>query len=468
MNPSMLTLTPVFSFSLLNWTRKASRLRDVGVVVLVTCGIITQLRCRFAPEIFLIRASGFALDRAELREVDLRPGSVDAPTPPPRPRRRSARRAAGDALRVAFDVLLEDAALLAAPFRRRGRRRARARACARRAGVGVREPRPRRVPAPARPRAPRRGNSRRGGAGLRCRSRRKALVERAAAGAAWVGGGRLHPPRAIHRALGHLVAHLDLQLPTDAGGRRRHVHRRLVGLERDERILGLHASPGFTSTSITGTSLKSPMSGTLTSASSAAASGSSAQPAQRLEPTASRLGACGCLRGAAAPSTARSASLRLTLSADLCDPQLLHHPQGDGTSIVALSDSSATSGSSGFTMSPGFTSTSMTGTSLKSPMSAPGPSRLDGAPRGQCRSLDLRGIGLSGSMPYFLIASATFFRLIRAVVRERLQRGDGDMAVHLEEPRSFARVAAAEAVGAEHDVAAGGRNARIWSAKVRM
>src|SRR5690242_17497379 len=44
-------------------------------------------------------------------------------------------------------------------------------------------------------------------------------------------------------------------------------------------------------------------------------------------------------------------------------------PIGAGTSIVALSDSSVTSGSSGCTMSPGFTNTSITGTSLKSTMS---------------------------------------------------------------------------------------------------
>ena len=41
----------------------------------------------------------------------------------------------------------------------------------------------------------------------------------------------------------------------------------------------------------------------------------------------------------------------------------------EGTSIVALSLSSVTSESSLVTLSPGFTSTSMTGTSLKSPMS---------------------------------------------------------------------------------------------------
>src|SRR5437899_11213907 len=42
---------------------------------------------------------------------------------------------------------------------------------------------------------------------------------------------------------------------------------------------------------------------------------------------------------------------------------------GEGTSIVALSDSSEMSGSSAFTLSPDFTNTSMIGMSLKSPMS---------------------------------------------------------------------------------------------------
>ena len=42
---------------------------------------------------------------------------------------------------------------------------------------------------------------------------------------------------------------------------------------------------------------------------------------------------------------------------------------GDGTSIVALSDSSSISGSSAATVSPTATSTVTTGTSLKSPIS---------------------------------------------------------------------------------------------------
>ena len=43
--------------------------------------------------------------------------------------------------------------------------------------------------------------------------------------------------------------------------------------------------------------------------------------------------------------------------------------EGEGTSMLALSDSSTISGCSGSTASPALTSTSMTGTSAKSPRS---------------------------------------------------------------------------------------------------
>ena len=58
-----------------------------------------------------------------------------------------------------------------------------------------------------------------------------------------------------------------------------------------------------------------------------------------------------------------------TLSPTLTLTAAIFPAAGDGTSIVALSDSSVTSGSSTLTTSPGLTWTSMTGTSLKSPMS---------------------------------------------------------------------------------------------------
>ena len=49
----MVTLTPLFSFSLLVETRKASSSVMSASSLLVTWGIITQLRDRLAPLIFL-------------------------------------------------------------------------------------------------------------------------------------------------------------------------------------------------------------------------------------------------------------------------------------------------------------------------------------------------------------------------------------------------------------------------------
>ena len=58
-----------------------------------------------------------------------------------------------------------------------------------------------------------------------------------------------------------------------------------------------------------------------------------------------------------------------TLSPTFTDSSLTTPVKGEGTSIVALSDSSTISGSSAWSELPGFTSTSITGTSLKSPIS---------------------------------------------------------------------------------------------------
>src|SRR5262245_24631772 len=84
-------------------------------------------------------------------------------------------------------------------------------------------------------------------------------------------------------------------------------------------------------------------------------------------------GAAGGAAAGAAPATpVVSASSRLpslTLSPTFAFSSLTVPAAGDGMSIVALSDSSVTSGSSGLTLSPGLTRTSMIGTSLKSPMS---------------------------------------------------------------------------------------------------
>src|SRR5882762_804154 len=125
---------------------------------------------------------------------------------------------------------------------------------------------------------------------------------------------------------------------------------------------GFTVSPALTSTSITGTYLKSPISGTRTSATPLGAlTGGGA---------AATDGMVGAEAGVAAPDSSSRITLpSLTLSPTLTFNCATVPAAGAGTSIVALSDSSVTSGSSGLTLSPAFTITSITGTSLKSPMS---------------------------------------------------------------------------------------------------
>ena len=77
---------------------------------------------------------------------------------------------------------------------------------------------------------------------------------------------------------------------------------------------------------------------------------------------------------AADVATPSASSVRMRLPSDTLSPSLtwsaLTTPAaGAGTSIVALSDSSVINGSSALTRSSGLTMTSMTGTSLKSPIS---------------------------------------------------------------------------------------------------
>ena len=85
----------------------------------------------------------------------------------------------------------------------------------------------------------------------------------------------------------------------------------------------------------------------------------------------------------------------LTLSPSLTRISCTTPDSGAGTSIVALSDSSETSGSSAFTLSPTLTKISITGTSLKSPMSGTRTSaRPAGAFTGEGGALTL---GLAGS-----------------------------------------------------------------------
>ena len=101
----------------------------------------------------------------------------------------------------------------------------------------------------------------------------------------------------------------------------------------------------------------------------------------------------------ASPGHRPASSVRISVPSATLSPTLTFisftvPAAGAGTSIVALSDSSVTSESSAATMSPGFTNTSMTGTSLKSPMSGTltsivlidvASARIVGIERSRCR-----------------------------------------------------------------------------------
>jgi len=160
-------------------------------------------------------------------------------------------------------------------------------------------------------------------------------------------------------------------------------------------------SPTLTSSSMIGTSLKSPMSGTLTSTTAAGAAAAGAEAAG----AAAGAAAAGAAT-AACPATALSIrATRLpsaTLSPIFSLISVTTPETGDGTSMVALSDSSVTSESSALTTSPTLTSSSITGTSLKSPISGTFTSTM------LLMAYTFTGLGLFGSRPYFLIASATF------------------------------------------------------------
>jgi hypothetical protein len=82
----------------------------------------------------------------------------------------------------------------------------------------------------------------------------------------------------------------------------------------------------------------------------------------------------GAAASVGAPDSALTATVATSVPSEAVSPTLSSTSctipaTGDGMSIVALSDSSATSGSSSATESPACTKTSITGTSVKSPMS---------------------------------------------------------------------------------------------------
>ncbi len=80
---SIVTLMPDFSFSLLVRTRKASSSVMSASSWLVTCGIITQLRCRLAALIFLMRDRSLRSTAPNLLKSTLGHGSRPSASAPP-------------------------------------------------------------------------------------------------------------------------------------------------------------------------------------------------------------------------------------------------------------------------------------------------------------------------------------------------------------------------------------------------
>src|SRR5690606_30417983 len=78
---SMVNLTPAFSYSLFMETRKASSSVISACSLLVTCGIMTQFRCRLAPEIFLMRDKGLLSIGPNLEKSILGQSSTLKPPP---------------------------------------------------------------------------------------------------------------------------------------------------------------------------------------------------------------------------------------------------------------------------------------------------------------------------------------------------------------------------------------------------
>src|SRR5205823_5078302 len=166
----------------------------------------------------------------------------------------------------------------------------------------------------------------------------------------------------------------------------------------------------------------------------------------------------GAAAGAAAPpggSSLISADPSATLSPSLTSSSFTIPACDDGISIDALSLSTVMSDCSCFTASPGLTSNSMTSTSLKSPMSGTftSTSAMLSSPR---FFSGVQRVDLVGVEAVLADRVGDLGRRHRAIFGERLQRGHHDVvAVDLEVLAQLAaEVAAAEAVGAQHAVAA--------------
>ena len=380
----MVTLTPLFSFSLLVETRKASSSVMSASSWLVTAGIMMALRNRLAPLIFLMRPNSLRSIGPNLAKSTLGQGISPsaAPSPPAGALAAWALVCAAPAITdlvnactsswVMRPLLPEPLTSSSGTPSSRANLRTEGEACGTLTGAAV---------------------------GLCAGTARAAAgvgaVVAAATGATWAAGALAATATAAEAAAG--AAADAAAVPSSTANRSPMLIvspsltlSSLITPAADEGISiealsdstvmsdcsSFTVSPGFTNTSITATSLKSPMSGTRTSTRPAAAGEATTAGAAGAAGTAGDAGAtAGAADTAAAGADAPSASSSnttvpsLILSPILTLSSLTTPACEQGISIDALSDSTVIRLCSGLTESPGFTSNSITATSLKSPMS---------------------------------------------------------------------------------------------------
>ena len=206
----------------------------------VTCGTLSHDRCRNGPDTFLIRGSAWRLDRAELGEVlrrDLRdPRAL-------RGRRRRRRRGLGRALEEGQQVVLGDPALRPGRGRPADRSTPSSRAIRRTLGPACAPAGACRRPAPATAGGAASGAPTASATGLRGRRAGRRLLllhQRRRSGARAVARAQQQD----RRALADLVADLDQHLGHGARRGARDVQRGLVGLQGEQRVLGVDLVAG--------------------------------------------------------------------------------------------------------------------------------------------------------------------------------------------------------------------------------
>src|SRR5471030_1774931 len=400
------------ALALLVSTRNASRSVTSASSNCVTCGIMTQLRCRLGPLIFLMRDSGSSSVGPNLLKSTDGHGSTLMP-PPDAP----AGAAVGAAVAPLITPLTKfcTSTWVMRPFgpvpgtlprstpSSRANLRIDGEACA---SLPV-------TTEPADTGAAAAGAAAAAATGADATA--AGAADAAAAGAA-AATGPAAPPVAVTTSSGEPSCTLSPTLTLMAVTTPAWLDGISMLALSDSTVISdwstLIVSPTLTISSMTSTSLKSPMSGTLTSTGplAAAAAGAAAAGAGAAAAGAgAAAGAAGAAAGAAAAPSASSNSSKppsATLSPTLILISLTTPAWLDGISMLALSDSTVISDWSTLIVSPTLIISSMTSTSLKSPISGTLTSTMLIA-FAPYSSYWVTGFGLFASRPYLTTACST-------------------------------------------------------------